>query len=109
MSRIVEALRAADVTDAEITERVVTNDTDAHALGMHGSPTILIDGRDRFVETGTHPVDVVSALPHGGRARRCPECRRVDRSGYLLNGSDLWVCEGCDWRRRRVHLARLAR
>ena len=55
VSRIIEALRAADVTDAEITERVVTNDADAHALGMHGSPTILIDGRDRFVEAGTPP------------------------------------------------------
>lgn len=55
VSRIIEALRAADVTDAEITERVVTNDADANALGMHGSPTILIDGRDRFVEAGTLP------------------------------------------------------
>jgi hypothetical protein len=55
VSRIIEALRAAEVTGAEITERVVTNDVDAHALGMHGSPTILIDGCDRFVETGTPP------------------------------------------------------
>ncbi len=55
IARIIEALRAADVTDAEITERVVTNDAEAHELGMHGSPTILIDGRDRFVEAGTSP------------------------------------------------------
>ncbi len=55
LSRIIEALRAADVTGAEISERVITNDADAHELAMHGSPTILIDGRDLFVEAGTAP------------------------------------------------------
>ena len=55
LSRAIEALRAADVTGAAISERVITNDADAHALGMHGSPTILIDGRDPFVEAGTPP------------------------------------------------------
>ena len=55
LARITEALHAADVTGAEISERVITNDADAHALGMHGSPTILIDGRDPFVEAGTPP------------------------------------------------------
>lgn len=55
LARITEALRAADFADAQITERVVTNDAEAHALGMHGSPTILIDGRDRFIEAGTPP------------------------------------------------------
>lgn len=55
IARIIEALRAAGITDAEITESVVTHDADARVLGMHGSPTILIDGRDRFVEAGTPP------------------------------------------------------
>ena len=55
VARIREALRATDVADAIVIERVVTNDAEAHALGMHGSPTILIDGRDHFVERGTLP------------------------------------------------------
>lgn len=55
MARTIEALLAAGITDAEITERLITNDAEAHALGMHGSPTILIDGHDPFVEAGTSP------------------------------------------------------
>ena len=55
LARITEALRAAGLTGAEISERVTTNDADAHALGMHGSPTILVDGCDPFVEAGTPP------------------------------------------------------
>jgi hypothetical protein len=57
VSRIIDALRAADVTEAEITERVVTDDADAHALGMHGSP--------RSSSTG---MTVSSRLKH---PRRC--------------------------------------
>ncbi len=53
LSRIIEALHAAEVTVAEISERVITSDADAHELGMHGSPTILIDGCDPFSEAGT--------------------------------------------------------
>jgi len=55
LSRIVEASRASGVTGTEISERVIKNDAEAHAVGMHGSPTILIDGRDPFVEAGTPP------------------------------------------------------
>lgn len=61
--RISEALHLADVTGAEISERVITNDADAHALGMHGSPTILIDGRNPFVEAGT-PTSMSCRLYH---------------------------------------------
>lgn len=55
VARIVQALVAAGVTDAEIVERVITNDTCAESLGMHGSPTILIDGCDPFDKAGTRP------------------------------------------------------
>ena len=55
VSRIIEALRAGSLTGVEISARVITNDADDHALGMQGSPTILIDGRDPFVEAGTSP------------------------------------------------------
>lgn len=55
MTRIIEAIALAGVSGATITERVITDDSGADALGMHGSPTILIDGHDPFVEAGTHP------------------------------------------------------
>ncbi len=55
MARIIEATALAGVSGAAITERVITDDAAAHALGMHGSPTILIDGHDPFIEPGTHP------------------------------------------------------
>ena len=55
VARIVQATVAAGVTDAEIVERVITNNTNAEALGMHGSPTILIDGCDPFDNAGTRP------------------------------------------------------
>ena len=53
MARIDEALKVAGVTDVEVTERVIADATDADALGMHGSPTVLIDGHDPFAEPGT--------------------------------------------------------
>lgn len=53
MSQINEALVAAGLTGAEVAERVITTEVDAHAFGMHGSPTILIDGHDPFAEAGT--------------------------------------------------------
>lgn len=55
MTRIIEAIALAGVSGAAITERVITDDAEAHTLGMHGSPTILIDGHDPFIEAGTHP------------------------------------------------------
>lgn len=40
--------RLAEVTDLPITTRVILNDSAAVALGMAGSPTLLIDGVDPF-------------------------------------------------------------
>ena len=46
-SRVDEALRAAAL-EARVEQVEVTTHDDAQRLGMHGSPTILIDGRDPF-------------------------------------------------------------
>lgn len=51
--RLYEAL--ADHTDARITHRVVLNDEEALELGMHGSPTLLINGVDPFASADDIP------------------------------------------------------
>lgn len=49
-ARLGEALRVTGV-DATIRRTAVDTDEGARALGMRGSPTILIDGRDPFAAT----------------------------------------------------------
>lgn len=50
-ARVLEAIEAAGV-DASIHEVEVTTATAAEQAGMHGSPTILVDGRDPFSAAG---------------------------------------------------------
>ncbi|MFI5780845.1 organomercurial lyase [Nocardia sp. NPDC051570] len=52
--RIHRAVAGEPVT-VEIVHRVVTDPEQAAATGMTGSPTLLIDGRDPFAETGLTP------------------------------------------------------
>ncbi|WP_224281255.1 alkylmercury lyase family protein [Streptomyces sp. LS1784] len=40
-------------TDVELAEHVVDDQAQAERWGMHGSPTLLVDGRDPFAEPGT--------------------------------------------------------
>ncbi|AWI33166.1 alkylmercury lyase [Streptomyces tirandamycinicus] len=37
-------------TDVELAEHVVEGQAEAERRGMHGSPTLLVDGRDPFAE-----------------------------------------------------------
>ncbi|MFB9485329.1 alkylmercury lyase family protein [Streptomyces filamentosus] len=46
-------LALAGRTDVELAERVVADPAEAERRGMHGSPTLLVDGRDPFAEPGT--------------------------------------------------------
>ena len=46
--RLAEIL--ADRTDATLTHQLVDTPDDARRLRFHGSPTVLIDGRDPFAE-----------------------------------------------------------
>lgn len=47
-TRLAEALRRVGLDPTAITTEEVSTPEDAERLGVHGSPTILIDGRDPF-------------------------------------------------------------
>lgn len=46
------AVALAGRTDVAITWRTVTDAADAARWGMHGSPTLLVDGTDPFLRPG---------------------------------------------------------
>ena len=50
--RLDEALKGAGLGSATIRQHEVRSDEEAARLGMRGSPSILIDGRDPFAEPG---------------------------------------------------------
>jgi hypothetical protein len=41
--------------DIRVTRHIVTGDSAASRLGMAGSPTLLVDGRDPFARPGQRP------------------------------------------------------
>jgi hypothetical protein len=55
VARLRVAVAAARTECAVVSERVVENQAQAAAAGMHGSPTILIDGVDLFPAEPTEP------------------------------------------------------
>ena len=55
LERVHDAVKTSGVIDAEVQATLVVDSDGAVAVGMHGSPTILIDGRDPFAEFGTVP------------------------------------------------------
>ena len=54
MTRIQEAIDCSGI-DAVVVERIIDDSTEAAAVGMAGSPTILVDGRDPFGAAGLEP------------------------------------------------------
>ena len=54
MTRVQEAIDRSGV-DAVVAERVIDDAGVAAAVGMAGSPTILVDGRDLFGASGLEP------------------------------------------------------
>lgn len=44
-----------DDPEVPVVRRSVTDPEEAARRGMHGSPTLLIDGRDRFADPDTPP------------------------------------------------------
>lgn len=54
MARVREALDRSGL-DAAIVERVIDDPAIAAAVGMAGSPTILVDGRDLFDSAAAQP------------------------------------------------------
>jgi hypothetical protein len=55
LDRVRAALDRLGLPQVVVTERVIDDPAEAVASGMHGSPTILIDGRDPFTASGTEP------------------------------------------------------
>jgi hypothetical protein len=53
--RLRAALDRVRLADVVVIERVIDDPAEAIAAGMHGSPTILVDGHDPFAEGGTEP------------------------------------------------------
>ena len=68
--RLFEALDRSGV-DAAVRETEVSSDEAAHTAGMHGSPTLLINGQDPFAE------------PDQPTSLSC----RLYRSGGLVEGA----------------------
>lgn len=66
--RVYEALRDIGFTDVEVGLEVVRGPDDAERVGFHGSPSIMIDGKDPFAEPGS-PVGFACRLysTPGGR------------------------------------------
>jgi hypothetical protein len=54
MTRLREAIDHSGI-DAAVVERVIGDHETAATLGMAGSPTILVDGRDLFGSAGSEP------------------------------------------------------
>ncbi len=74
-------LALAGRTDVELTEHVVDDQSEAERRGMHGSPTLLVDGRDPFAAPDT-PASVSCRLYRSadgriGGAPSVEELRRV--------------------------------
>jgi hypothetical protein len=51
LERLAEVL--ANYPDARVTRQVVHDEADALRLGLHGSPTLLVNGIDPFAAPGT--------------------------------------------------------
>jgi hypothetical protein len=49
IARVRDALAVTGRVGVRVTERVIATVEEAAAEGMHGSPTVLVDGRDPFV------------------------------------------------------------
>jgi hypothetical protein len=67
-----EALGSLGDPPVTVIERLVTVEEEAQAAGMHGSPTILIDGRDPFVAPGTAASVSCRLFPSNGGLRGAP-------------------------------------
>ncbi|HEX2646747.1 MAG TPA: thioredoxin family protein [Candidatus Dormibacteraeota bacterium] len=70
-ARVRRTLEVMHVSDADVEYQLVDSPEAAEQVGFHGSPTILIDGRDPFL-VGNEPVGLscrvfqTEAGPHGG-------------------------------------------
>ena len=77
-SRLAPLLAGRD--DIRVTRHVVTDDGAAERLGMAGSPTLLVDGRDPFARPGQRPSFSCRRYPDDdGRPGPAPTIRQLRR------------------------------
>jgi hypothetical protein len=76
IERLAQALHGRD--DVQVATRVIDTLEEADQWGMHGSPTVLVDGRDPFAAPGT-PASVSCRLyqDEAGRAQGAPSLARL--------------------------------
>lgn len=84
--RLVSALDAAGVA-ATIRETEVSTPEEAARAGMHGSPTILINGRDPFLREGEDASLSCRLFDVGGSVEGAPS---MEQLVAVLQGTDLW-------------------
>lgn len=64
--------------DVSVTHRVIEDEQEAAGQGMHGSPTILVDGTDPFAEPGQSPtVSCRLYRDRGGRVDGAPSVSQL--------------------------------
>ena len=68
IERLAQALGGR--TDVQVATRVIDTIEQADHWGMHGSPTVLIDGRDPFAAPGTRPASRAGSTRTRAAARR---------------------------------------
>ena len=76
IERLAQALDGRD--DVQVATRVIDSVEQADQWGMHGSPTVLVDGRDPFAAPGsTASVSCRLYQDQGGRAQGAPSLARL--------------------------------
>jgi hypothetical protein len=107
---LAEAL--AGRADVMVKHRVVSTPEEAARYGMHGSPTILIDGRDPFAEPGA-AAGLTCRLYRDadGRAQGAPSAVELGEAlaaagCQVVCGSVLWIPAVLRWRSYRQAVRR---
>jgi hypothetical protein len=75
-ARLREALRAVGAAETPVTYRTVDDPDEAERLGFRGSPTILVNGRDRFARPGD-PAGLACRLYPGGGGDPSPTVEQI--------------------------------
>jgi hypothetical protein len=65
LDRVRQALDRVGASQVVVTERVIDDPEVAAAAGMHGSPTVLIDGHDPFTAAGVEASVSCRLFPTG--------------------------------------------
>jgi hypothetical protein len=88
---LAKRLAAAGVAREQVAWTVVTSAEQAAELGMHGSPTLLVDGADPFAEPGAPTSFARRHYPRPGGAAQgaaSPDAihAAVDATGFRVTG-----------------------